>query len=102
MELTCRDNTDEHRYEVLVDGEVAGVEVYHRGPGRISLLHTEIFPDFAGRGLAPRLVTHVLEEARADTLAVLPFCPYVAQFIVQHATEYLGLVPESRRGEFNL
>ena len=33
---------------------------------------------------------------------MLPFCPYIAKFIREHAEEYLDLVPEAERAQFNL
>ena len=102
MGVTFADNEPEHRYEMFVDGVLAGVEVYHRSADTISLIHTEVFDSFAGQGLAPQLVTHVLGEARERGLWVLPFCPYVAHFIAKHTDDYLDLVPVSRREEFQL
>jgi hypothetical protein len=102
MGVTLRDNHDEHRYEILVDGDVAGFEVYELGEGRISLVHTEVESAHEGQGLAPQLVAYALSDARSRGLAVLPFCPYVATFIRRHAEEYLDLVPESERKQFSL
>jgi predicted GNAT family acetyltransferase len=48
------------------------------------------------------LVIRVLGVARERVLRVLPFCPYVATFVSQHAQDYLDLVPEARRAEFHL
>ena len=102
MDVTIGDNVKESRYEIFVDGQPAGVEVYELGEGRISLVHTEVDRSFAGQGLAPQLVTYALNDARSRGLAVLPFCPYVASFIREHAEEYRDLVPEAERAQFNL
>jgi len=102
MIVTFADNRPEHRYEVFVDGVLAGAGAYHLRTDTISLNHTEVFDAFAGQGLASQLVTHVLDEARHRGLWVLPLCPYVAHFICQHADDYLDLVPVARRGEFKL
>ncbi|HEY5120844.1 MAG TPA: GNAT family N-acetyltransferase [Acidimicrobiales bacterium] len=102
VRVDFRDNEGEHRYEMYVDDIMAGIEEYHLRGSVISLIHTEVSDAFAGQGLAPQLVTHVLDEARERGLSVLPFCPYVAKFISKHAADYLDLVPEARRGEFEL
>lgn len=102
MKVDIRDHPGEHRYELYVDEVLAAIEVYHVRADTISLMHTEVFDDFAGRGLAPLLVIHVLGEARERGLSVLPICPYVAGFIKKNADDYLNLVPESRRSEFGL
>jgi hypothetical protein len=53
MDVTIGDNVKESRYEIFVDGQPVGVEVYELGEGRISLVHTEVDRSFAGQGLAP-------------------------------------------------
>ena len=102
MNVTIMDNPGANRYEILVDGDVAGFEVYELGEGRISLVHTEVESAYEGHGLAPQLVAYALSDARSRGLAVLPFCPYVATFIRRHTEEYLDLVPEAERAQFNL
>src|SRR5690606_7444323 len=78
---TVRDNPDENRYEIYVDGELAGFGDYKLSHGRIALIHTEIGVEFSGRGLARKLVADELADVRERGLAVLPFCPYVRQVI---------------------
>ena len=48
------DVPDRSRFEVRVDGEVAGFTEYRRCPGLIAFVHTLIDPRFEGRGLASR------------------------------------------------
>jgi uncharacterized protein len=96
------DNRDRNRYEILVNGELAGYEEYTLEPGVVSFNHTVVLPAFENRGLARRLVSELLDRARDSGLAVLPYCPYVASFIRRNPAEYLDLVPEDRRAEFTL
>jgi predicted GNAT family acetyltransferase len=95
------DNTEQHRYEIRVDGELAGFVQYRRRTGLIALIHTEIDQRFEGRGLASQLIAGVLDEARAAGVSVLPFCPFVNSYIERHR-EYVELVPEEFRPEFGL
>jgi predicted GNAT family acetyltransferase len=92
-----------HRYEIRVDGETAGFAEYHRRGGgpTISFTHTVVDDAHAGQGLAGRLARAALDDARARGLAVLPFCPFVRGWIAKHP-DYVDLVPEDRRGEFEL
>ena len=99
--IAVADNADEKRYEITLDGEFAGFVEYHRRPGQIAFIHTEIDDRFEGKGLGSKLVAHVLDEARAAGDAVLPFCPFVRSWIERHP-DYLALVPESRREGFGL
>lgn len=85
------DRPDRKRYEISVDGALAGVATYQLGGGRITFIHTEIDRSFAGRGLGSRLAAHVLDEARARNLRVRPLCPFIKRYIGSHP-EYLALV----------
>ena len=96
---TVTDVSERRRFEIAVDGAVLGFTEYRRRPGIISLLHTEIDPAHNGEGLATLLVETVLNTARADGLAVLPYCPFVQSFIDRHR-EYIELVPAERRAKF--
>lgn len=95
------DNPDAQRYELAVDGELAGVSQYKAKPGQISFTHTEIDERFEGQGLGGKLVSFALDDARARGLAVLPFCPFVRAYVQRHP-EYAELVPAERRASFDL
>ena len=100
-EICVVDVPERSRFEVLVDGEIAGFTEYRRRPGLIAFIHTLIDPRFEGQGLGSQLVRTALSEARSDRLSVLPFCPFVRSYIAGH-TEYLDLVPEAMRAQFEL
>ena len=95
------DEPERSRFEIRVDGDVAGFTEYRRRPGLIAFIHTLIDPRFEGRGLASQLVRTALSEARSDGLSVLPFCPFVRSYIAGHS-DYLDLVPSDMRAEFQL
>jgi len=95
------DVPDRSRFEIRVDGEVAGFTEYRLRPGLIAFVHTLTDPRFEGRGLASRLVRTALSEARSQGQSVLPFCPFVRSYIAGH-TEYLDVVPEDMRAKFDL
>jgi len=95
------DNPEEARFEIWVDDKLAGVTTYARHDDRIEFLHTEVDDAFAGQGLAKKLATYELDEARRRGLAVYPYCPFVRGFIAKNH-EYVDLVPESERRKFGL
>ncbi len=101
IEPTVTDASDRRRFEIKVDGTVLGFAEYRRRPGVISFTHTEIDPAHNGEGLGTKLVKAALDTARAEGSAVLPYCPFVQDFIKRHR-EYLDLVPEQRRAHFAL
>jgi predicted GNAT family acetyltransferase len=99
--ITVADNADAARYEIRVDDEQAGVLQYRLRPGLIELVHTEIDEEFEGRGLGSRLISFALDDARERGLAVLPFCPFVNDYMRRHR-KYVELVPEGQRQDFEL
>jgi predicted GNAT family acetyltransferase len=101
MSEAIADNPQRQRFEILVDGELAGFVTYRRQPGQIEFIHTEIDDRFEGQGLGGKLVAFVLDDARGNGLAVLPSCPFVKDYIQRHR-EYVDLVPDDRLGEFDL
>jgi predicted GNAT family acetyltransferase len=92
MDTRVADNPAARRFEITVDGEVAGFVTYSRDDSTLSLNHTEIDPRFEGRGLGSVLVRAVLDTARAESAKVLPFCPFVRAYLERHP-EYADLVP---------
>lgn len=102
MSTHVRDNPASSRYEVFAGAELAGFSTYKLRGQRIAFLHTETDPAFAGRGLARRLVTEALDDARRRGLQVLPFCPYVKEVIANNRGDYLDLVPAKDRERFGL
>jgi predicted GNAT family acetyltransferase len=85
------DDPAKSRFEILMDGQVAGFADYQLRGAKIVLTHTEVAPEHTGQGLAGKLVKHALEASRDAGLRVVPLCPYVATYIERHP-EYQDLV----------
>ena len=95
------DNAGAHRFEIVVDGEVAGYAEYERSSHTIAFTHTVIDERFEGRGLGSTLARGALDAARAEGKNVLPFCPFIRGYIQRHPA-YLELVPADQRTRFQL
>src|SRR6476469_7423017 len=78
------DVPDQHRFEVRLDGELAGFAVYPRRGGRIYLVHTEVDPRFEGKGLGSALAKGVLQAERTAAEPVVPLCPFMRSYIDRH------------------
>jgi uncharacterized protein len=98
VSIEVRDNPDQTRYELHVDGQLAGFAQYRLHNDRITFVHTEIDEAHVGSGLGGRLARGALDDARSRGLAVVPLCPFIAAFIGRHPDEYLDLVVPSLRG----
>jgi predicted GNAT family acetyltransferase len=84
LPVEIADNPEARRYEARVDGEVAGWVDYGRVEGRIVALHTEVPPEYGGRGIASALVRRVLDDARAAGAKVTPRCPLFVKHFERH------------------
>src|SRR3954465_2655536 len=99
---TVTDNAEAHRYEITVDGTLAGFIDHHRQGERRAPNRPEVDPAYEGQGRASTIARAALDDVRSHGLVVLPFCPFVRSFIDRHREEYLDLVPEADREKFQL
>lgn len=91
LAATVRDNDARHRYELLVDDEAVGELIYRARDDVVTLIHTEIEPEYEGHGLGEQLVAHALDDIRARGLRIVPLCPFVGAYLRRHP-EYEDLV----------
>ena len=87
---TVQDNLAESRYELTVDGYLAGA-YYRLSDGVITFTHTEVPKELGGRGIGSKLVKGALDDVRARHLKVVPQCPFVKAYIEKH-TDYADLL----------
>jgi hypothetical protein len=99
MSEDVQDNADESRFEIRVDGRLAGFSRYVLHGDEADFVHTQIDDEFGGRGLASRLIRAALDDALRRGWQVLPYCPFVKAFIGKNQ-EYRDLVPAGRRAQF--
>ena len=72
------------RYEARLGGKLAGISTYIRTPELVAFLHTEVEPEYEGRGVGSALARAALDEARARGQKVLAACPFIAGWIAHH------------------
>ncbi|MFC5492418.1 GNAT family N-acetyltransferase [Nocardioides caricicola] len=78
-------NSDQHRYEARVDGELAGFIEYRQSVGLVNLVHTEVDDRFEGQGIGSKLARFALDDLRADgSHRVLATCPFIVSWIGKH------------------
>ncbi|MFZ2175121.1 MAG: GNAT family N-acetyltransferase [Rhodococcus sp. (in: high G+C Gram-positive bacteria)] len=93
MEPKVRDNLDGHRYEIVVDGVVAGFVDYSLKGSTLTLIHTEIDDAFEGKGYAGQLVGRTLDAVARRGLSIDPQCSYVQGFLRKYP-DYQSLVAD--------
>lgn len=89
--IVIRKNPDMTRYEILVDGTLAGFADYRLVGDDVVFTHTEVDIAHEGRGLGSRLVGEALDDVRRQGRSAIPLCSFVASYIRRHA-EYSDLV----------
>ncbi|WP_240632330.1 GNAT family N-acetyltransferase [Cryobacterium sp. LW097] len=98
-EMTRADSTahirhepDLSRYTLWQDGEPVGLADYRLAGQSLTFTHTEVDPAKRAHGLAGFLIEQALDDVRTRTdLTVVAACPFVADWIDQHA-EYQDLL----------
>ena len=101
MSTDVHDNTPESRFEITVDGRLAGYVDYRRDGDEYALPHTKVLPEFGGQGIGSQLVAETLREIAARGGTVLPYCPFVPK-VIRDNPELVDLVPASQRATFGL
>lgn len=84
------------RFEITVDGKLAGSAQYRLSEQRMVFTHTEVDDEYQGQGIAGQLARAALDAARQRSLHVTPKCDYIAGYIRKHP-EYAELVDEQDR-----
>jgi len=80
MTQSVIDDTTHEQFAVTMEGATARL-AYELDDGRLLLLHTEVPEAFRGHGVGGRLVEAALAKARSDNLTIVPWCPYVRQWL---------------------
>jgi uncharacterized protein len=101
METAVRNNTEQSRYELMVEDAVAGVVEYREDGDQVELTHTEVDPSYEGKGIGSHLAHAVLDNLRNEERSLIPSCRFINGYLKRHP-EFAELVPAERRGEFGL
>ena len=76
---------DAGRGRFLLEEEGLEAELlYRRRADRLMLIHTEVPDALGGRGIGARLVRAAVVYARAEHLAVVPWCPFARRWLTDH------------------
>jgi hypothetical protein len=99
MGIEIRDEREEGgRYAAYMDGKRLGHATWVKVHDTVVLPHTEVDPEWEGRGIGSLLARRAFEDARADGLSVLPFCPFMRRWSELHP-DYQDVVRTPRAGE---
>src|SRR5438034_9720751 len=84
MSAEITNNTGQSRYEIHLDGKLAGFAKYRLSGARTVFTDTEIDPAFEGHGLGSTLARGALDEVRRGGRTVVPLCPFIKDCVDRH------------------
>jgi len=82
------ENPDQHRFELIRNGELVGFAQYHQRDREVVVPHVETVRHYRGQGYGARLVDGVLEILRADGRTITPLCSFAAGHIGDNAQHH--------------
>jgi hypothetical protein len=84
---------EHHRGHFFIEDNGEGVAAMQIGilENVLTVYHTEVLPDYEGKGLAKKLLTTMADYARKNNLKVVPFCPYVLAQFKAHPDVYADI-----------
>lgn len=89
IDVTLELNGKSHGAFVLKNGqEKIGEMVVAINDGKITVYHTEVNPEYEGKGLSRFLLEALVSHAREHKLMVLPLCTYVHGQFTKHPEKY--------------
>lgn len=85
-------NGEKYRYELLVDGTVAGFAQFHESGNRVVFTHSEVHDAYAGHGMGKVLAAGALDDVVAQGKVIVPLCPFIAAYLRKNLDAYAGHV----------
>ena len=77
MEINQINDIRKGYFEAIEDGKEAGKMTYTwAGDSKFIIDHTEVSPDFNGKGVGKKLVMAAVDYARANNVKIIPLCPF--------------------------
>lgn len=77
MEIQQINDTRKGYFEAVEGGKEAGKMTYTwAGDSKFIIDHTEVSPDFNGKGVGKKLVLAAVDYARANNVKIIPLCPF--------------------------
>lgn len=84
LNVEVRNDPEDRQFTVEVDGKAVGKAEYRLRGDTYLFIHTEVDPEFQGRGVANRLAREALDEVKQQGRSLVPLCPFIAAYIRRH------------------
>ena len=90
--IEVKNNEEKQQFAADFNGKKAFIN-YKKQDGILNLTHTEVPPEFEGKGVGTRLVKQTLEQIKAEGTKIIPSCPFIANYIDRNP-EYKSLIAD--------
>lgn len=84
LNVEVRNDPEDRQFTVEVDGRAVGKAEYRLRGDTYLFIHTEVDPEFQGRGVANRLARAALDDVRQQGRTLVALCPFIAAYIKRH------------------
>lgn len=84
MSTDVRNDDGASRYDLIVDGDLAGYSEYRLEGDTITFVHTVVDPAFEGRGLGSTLAKGALADAKDRGLTIASQCSFMSGYLERH------------------
>ncbi len=85
------------RYEWLDDNRVIGFVDYYVFDEVCMIMHTEVLPALAGRGLGSLLASKAMEHVAETGKTIVPICGFLVHYLRKNPQHHALVTPASRR-----
>ncbi len=92
-----QNDTITQRYEWIDDSRVIGFVDYYVFDEVCMIMHTEVLPELAGRGLGSLLAGKAMEHVGEMGKTIVPICGFIAHYLRKNPQHHALVTPESRR-----
>lgn len=77
MEIQHISENGKGSFKALESGKEAGLMAYTwAGKDKFIIDHTQVDPEFGGKGVGKKLLMETVEFARQNSLKIIPLCPF--------------------------
>ncbi len=88
MKIEHNETTGQGRFEAREENKFAGkLEYSRKEESKMVIEHTEVDPEFQGKGVGKKLVQEAAEYARDHNLKINPVCSY-AKKVLERSSNY--------------
>lgn len=87
MDHDVKQNFEEERFEVSLDGEVSTLD-YGIKDGKMIFYSTHVYPEHEGKGIASAMTKKALDYAIDNSLKIVPMCSFTRAYVSRHNDKY--------------